>query len=139
MSSAWIIETVFKSCFCKERVEKKDWEEWHRTYLDFSFVWDNLFISSGDGIWNRVILGPKSSHTYGQAPTPNPNWWWNVYKFIKLLISEFHVLIFVQLVTDLVKYLRLAVGKCVSNKILNKLYCQFNFVMKMATTNGQNI
>ena len=39
-----------------------------------------------------------------------------------LIISEFHVLIFVQLVTDLVKYLRLAVGKCVSNKIWNKLY-----------------
>ena len=62
---------------------------------------------------------------------------WDLSRF--LIISEFHVLIFVQLVTDLVKYLRLAVGKCVSNKILNKLYCQFNFVMKMATTNGQNI
>ena len=39
-----------------------------------------------------------------------------------LVISEFHVLIFVQFVTDLAKYLRLAVSMCVSNKILNKIY-----------------
>ena len=87
----------------------------------------NLFVNWGTPIFLSLVCSKLAQITQCDEMIDNRAAFqayfvdlWVLSRF--LIISEFHVLIFVQLVTDLVKYLRLAVGKCVSNKIWNKLY-----------------